>query len=146
VRARIRTGLVKLRDATTGAAVVRAAHPGAEGSVDAYVLGTLDADERRAFEAHLAGCADCAAEAESLRPVADALASAVPQRTPRPELRARVLGALAEDAPPPPARGADRMPRFDVRRWLPAGLLLGARRRRVRPGPDVGRRPGSESE
>jgi len=31
----------------------------------AYVLGALEADERRAFEAHLAECDRCAAEVRS---------------------------------------------------------------------------------
>lgn len=60
----------------------------------AYVLGALDRDERAAFEAHLAGCAECAAEVRSLRGAADALAGAVPQRTPPPGLRAHVLSSL----------------------------------------------------
>ena len=55
------------------------------------MLGSLDREERAAFEAHLAGCDDCAMEVRELRRVADALAHAVPQRTPRPELRRRVL-------------------------------------------------------
>jgi anti-sigma-K factor RskA len=75
----------------------------------AYVLGALEPEERRAFEAHLAGCAACAEEIRTLRHVTDALARAVPQRTPRAELRTRVLasivpGTLAEPAavtPPP---------------------------------------------
>ena len=48
----------------------------------AYVLGALEPDERRAFEAHVAECATCAEEVRALRPVADALAHSVPQRTP----------------------------------------------------------------
>jgi anti-sigma-K factor RskA len=56
-----------------------------------YVLGSLDPEERRAFESHLAGCAECAEEVASLRPVLGALATAVPQVTPRAELRQRVV-------------------------------------------------------
>lgn len=59
-----------------------------------YVLGALDAAERRAFEAHLRTCAVCIEEVRSLRPVADSLAHAVPQHTPKPELRARVLNEV----------------------------------------------------
>jgi anti-sigma-K factor RskA len=58
-----------------------------------YVLGSLDPEERRAFESHLAGCAECSAEVASLRPVVGALATAVPQVTPRAELRDRILAA-----------------------------------------------------
>jgi len=64
-----------------------------------YVLGALDSSERRAFEAHLTTCAICLAEVRSLQPVADALAHAVPQHTPRPELRSRVLGVIPGGAP-----------------------------------------------
>ena len=56
-----------------------------------YVLGSLDPQERRDFEAHLVSCAECAAEVASLRPVVDVLATTVPQVSPRAELRARVL-------------------------------------------------------
>src|SRR3954463_4722741 len=34
--------------------------------VGAYALGLLEEDDRRAFEEHLAGCAACASEVESL--------------------------------------------------------------------------------
>ena len=60
-----------------------------------YVLGSLDPEERRAFESHLAECAECAQEVASLRPVVGALATAVPQVTPRAELRHRILSNAA---------------------------------------------------
>jgi anti-sigma-K factor RskA len=72
-----------------------AAHSEVKGNAGAYVLGSLDADERTAFEAHLSTCAECAAEVRSLRRVADALAHSVPQRTPSPDLRQRVLDSIA---------------------------------------------------
>jgi anti-sigma-K factor RskA len=56
-----------------------------------YALGALDPAERRAFVAHLAVCPVCREEVLAFGQVADALAHAVPQRTPRAELRARVL-------------------------------------------------------
>ena len=64
----------------------------------AYVLGALEPDERRAFEAHVAECAACAEEVRALRPVADALAHSVPQRTPPADLRARVLNTIVPGA------------------------------------------------
>lgn len=79
-------------------------------AVGAYVLGALPADERRAFERHLPGCADCRREVAELRPVAallpllleieseesDATAAIPP---PSPALRDRVLAAArAEEA------------------------------------------------
>lgn len=65
----------------------------------AYVLGALDPDERRTFEAHAATCSVCQEEVRSLQRVAAALAHAVPQRTPNPEVRARVLSTIAGAAP-----------------------------------------------
>jgi anti-sigma-K factor RskA len=64
----------------------------------AYVLGALTPAERRAFEAHLAGCAVCAAEVRSLTPVAAALAHAAPEASPAAPVRARLLNAVS--APP----------------------------------------------
>ena len=69
----------------------------------AYVLDALEPAERRAFEAHVADCATCAEEVRALRPVADALAHSVPQRTPRRELRARVLDSIVPGAATTPA-------------------------------------------
>ena len=66
----------------------------------AYALGILQPDERAAFEAHLPSCAECTAEVRELGLAAGALAHAVPQVTPPPSLRARVL----EQATPGAAR------------------------------------------
>jgi anti-sigma factor RsiW len=41
--------------------------------VGAYALGLLEERDRRAFEAHLAGCAACRTELAGLSGVADAL-------------------------------------------------------------------------
>jgi anti-sigma-K factor RskA len=60
----------------------------------AYVLGALDADERRRFESHLAQCDTCVSEVRSLRRVTDGLVQSVPQVTPPAALRARVLNAV----------------------------------------------------
>lgn len=62
-----------------------------------YVLGALPADERRAFESHLATCAACQAEVTQLRSVADALPWSAPSVAPPPALRARVLQAIAAE-------------------------------------------------
>ena len=70
-------------------------HEELKANAAGYVLGSLDPLDRREFEAHLAGCAECAAEVASLRPVVSVLATAVPQVTPRKELRERILGAAA---------------------------------------------------
>ena len=73
-------------------------HDELKANAAGYVLGSLDPEERRAFESHLAGCAECSAEVASLRPVVGALAVAVPQVTPRAELRDRILSATEAEA------------------------------------------------
>ncbi|HEY6359922.1 MAG TPA: anti-sigma factor [Vicinamibacterales bacterium] len=96
------------------------AHDQLKDDAAAYVLDSLEPAERVAFEAHLAECSDCAAEVRSLRAVTGALARGVPQRTPRPELRERVLGALPGVAPDKTTpRTAGR-----ILRWLPAAAAL----------------------
>ena len=90
-----------------------------------YVLGALDATERRAFEAHAAACPICRDEVRSLQRVADALARSIPQRTPRPEVRARVLAGISLDEP---AAVPEALRRSTVPNWLPlaASILLAA--------------------
>jgi anti-sigma-K factor RskA len=82
----------------------------------AYVLGALEADERRVFEAHLAECDRCAAEVRSFGHVTSGLAQSVPQVTPRAAVRDRVLHAVgARDA-----RAAERKghARWALGNWL----------------------------
>jgi hypothetical protein len=63
----------------------------------AFALDALDRDEAAEFEQHLEICPDCEDELARLRVAAAALAFAVDQPFPRPELRLRVvdLGAPA---------------------------------------------------
>ena len=86
-----------------------------------YVLGGLEPDEKDAFEAHLATCAECTAEVQSLRRTTDALAYAVPQRAPPPELRERVLGAFEQSQSPV---AAARPVRSHSRNWWPLAASL----------------------
>jgi anti-sigma-K factor RskA len=74
----------------------------------AYALGALEPGERRAFEAHLAGCDACIAEVRSFAPIVEALAFAAPARTPGPDVRARVLETITGDAPLAPERSSHR--------------------------------------
>jgi anti-sigma-K factor RskA len=60
----------------------------------AYALDALDDDERSAFEAHLAGCADCTAEVDSFTAAAGLLGGAAAQ-TPPPSLRDRIMAEVA---------------------------------------------------
>lgn len=96
------------------------AHDELKHDAAAYVLDSLEPDERAAFEAHLAGCSDCAGEVRSLLAVTGALARSIPQRTPRPELRERVLRSipnLIHDKP-------SRVPGRTVLKWLPVAAAL----------------------
>jgi anti-sigma-K factor RskA len=87
-------------------------------SLEPYALGLLSDEERRAFEAHLEGCADCTRDVRALAAVTEALALSVEQRLPPASLRARVLDA---------AGGAARVTGRDrARMAAPTWLLLAA--------------------
>jgi anti-sigma-K factor RskA len=85
----------------------------------AYVLGALEPEERRAFEAHVEGCDACADEIRSLRHVTDVLARSVPQRTPPAALRARVLESIVPGAAPRKVRQPSRLSG-----WLPLAAAV----------------------
>ena len=89
-----------------------------------YVLGALDRADREAFEAHLVSCAACAEEVRSLSRATAALALTVPQITPRPELRERVLRAATGAAPMVSSRGPQLERAPGVREWLPLAATL----------------------
>jgi anti-sigma-K factor RskA len=66
--------------------------------VAAYLLGKLEADEAAAFEAHLAGCADCRRQLAELRSLPELLATATPA-IPLPDaLRDRTLAVVRQAA------------------------------------------------
>jgi len=69
-----------------------------------YVLGTLDAREHEAFERHLAGCRRCQADLEELRGMPALLDEAGPPVDVPAGMEARVLGAIAREAPAVPRR------------------------------------------
>lgn len=82
------------------------------GPVHAYVLNVLGRDERPALEAHIASCADCRRELESLRPVIERLVT-WPTDVLRPAapLAERLARRIAEES------GQPRVPPF-ARRWI----------------------------
>src|SRR5262252_5291377 len=87
-----------------------------------YVLGALPLDDQRAFEAHLATCAECAAEVRALAGVPHVLAQTVPQVDPPPALRGRVLGAIGSGAQ---SRSlASPSPRRSPMAWLATAAAL----------------------
>jgi hypothetical protein len=80
-----------------------------------YVLGALPVEERAAFATHVAGCGTCRREVERFGGVAEHLAFAVAPLAPRPEVRARLLAALAGE--PAPASAAWTVTRAGEGRW-----------------------------
>lgn len=58
-----------------------------------YALDALDAEERVAYEEHLAGCARCQEELASFWTVTEALAVGASGPPPPPQLRERIVGA-----------------------------------------------------
>lgn len=61
-----------------------------------HALGTLEAEDARAMEAHLAACAECRAELDEWRATAAALAYAARTVEPSVRLRARILESVRE--------------------------------------------------
>jgi anti-sigma-K factor RskA len=64
-----------------------------------YALDALDPDERRVYEAHLAGCEQCRQELSSFSETTEALAVAASGPAPSPELRERILAEVRAEAP-----------------------------------------------
>ena len=88
----------------------------------AYAVDALDDIERAQFERHLAECAECRAEVESLRSTAALLAETTATAPPE-GLRERVLADIATVRPLPPAVGTGAAPR---RRFRLAPLAAAA--------------------
>lgn len=64
-----------------------------------YALDALDAEERSAYEAHLAGCAHCQQELESFWTTTEALAVAASGPAPSAALRERILADVRAEPP-----------------------------------------------
>ncbi|WP_435122619.1 anti-sigma factor [Amycolatopsis thermoflava] len=88
----------------------------------AYALDALDELERRRFEEHLAGCADCEREVAELRATTARLGAAVSE-TPPATLRGRVLRDVREVRQEPPGR---RAPTRGSRSWTTRFLAAAA--------------------
>jgi anti-sigma-K factor RskA len=85
-----------------------------------YALGALDAAERARFEVHLAGCAQCRGEVQSLHDVTGLLAESAPAAAPPAALRARVLREAHRVRP----IGARPPFRANIGPWLAAAACL----------------------
>jgi len=87
-----------------------------------YALGVLASDERVQFEAHMRGCAVCAAEVESFDRVAGRIGLAVRPGAPTASLRERVLARAAAPSRKPGVlldRGGLFMARSGDLQWRP---------------------------
>jgi len=104
---------------------VNAAHDELRHDAAAYALDALEPAERAAFEAHLGSCAECAADVRQMRLAASALPHTVPQVSPPPSLRARILRQMsaAPDASTPAPAVVVREKR-GLPAWLPIAAML----------------------
>ena len=97
-------------------------HDALRDAAGLFVLGALVGEERAAFEAHLATCAECQADVRALERVVTTLPYAVAQVDPPPALRARVLAVAGGE------RSRDTSTRarssFAMGGWLSAAALL----------------------
>jgi anti-sigma-K factor RskA len=67
--------------------------------IEAYALGALDAEERAALEAHLAGgCAECAKALEEARWLVSQLAYSAPEAQPSEMLKGRLMKTVRAEA------------------------------------------------
>ena len=104
---------------------MNAAHDELRHDAAAYALEALEPAERAAFEAHLGSCAECAADVRQMRLAASALPHTVPQVSPPPSLRARILRQMsaAPDASTPAPAVVVREKR-GLPAWLPIAAML----------------------
>jgi len=67
-------------------------------AVGAYLLGALEQDELREFEAHIADCEACRRDVAELKVAADALPVSVPLVAPPPVLKGRIMAVVESEA------------------------------------------------
>jgi anti-sigma-K factor RskA len=82
-------------------------HAAYEEDLAAYLLDALPADEARAMELHIEGCARCQERTRWLRASVELLPTAVEQLEPPPELKERLMRTVRAEAAPPPAAQAE---------------------------------------
>jgi len=107
-------------------------HPSRDEDFDLYALGALDAGERRAFESHLAECADCKEKLAQAQGRVALLAAAAPQVDPSPAVKQRLMRQIHADAVVSPATPSRSSPEVEYprrgwfARWWAAVLLPAA--------------------
>lgn len=89
-----------------------------------YALGALSEPERQSFEAHMAGCAICAAEVRSLLAVTEALGRSGTPADPSPDVRAKLLRAVAGGAAAAAVSPAAVGPQASLAPWLALAASL----------------------
>jgi anti-sigma-K factor RskA len=76
-------------------------HPTRAEDFDLYALGALDDAERKAFESHVASCADCAAKLAEARGRVAILAFAAPRSAPSPGVKESLMRQVIASAEGP---------------------------------------------
>ena len=90
--------------------------------IEAYAIGSLDAADRAALEAHLAtGCSECGKELEEARWLVSHLAYLAPTAEPSDMLKGRLLQSARSEAVARPLP-QPTVPRYAVPWWLWAGV------------------------
>jgi anti-sigma factor RsiW len=91
-------------------------------SLPAYALGSLDEEEARSVDAHLAGCYLCRQELSAFQEVADQLPLAVPDALPSADLKPRLIEHIQGLNVKQPVQSVGRrLPQ----RLVPVGALAG---------------------
>ncbi len=99
-------------------------HSSWRGDLAAYLLGSLEDDERSAVERHLEGCESCREELRWLQPAIDLLPESVAQVEPPPQLRERLLAAVGSEAGSELAAQTNKRRRASNRGGFLRGFLL----------------------
>src|SRR5258706_14152010 len=99
-------------------------HEELEGTVAAWVLGALDADEAESIRVHVEGCATCRQTAARFRRAAGSLPLEVEEVVPPARLRERVLiAASAARASTMPSAPARKRAALAPGRWKPVATV-----------------------
>lgn len=90
-----------------------------------YALGSLEGEEKRAFEAHVRSCPDCAQKLAEAQGTIAALSVATPPEVPSPEVKEKLMrqirrGGAGQAVPMNPHAASVARPA--LRHWWPAAL------------------------